>query len=163
MLTPVGRRVGAAALVLLVPLLGACGFGYQTDQIYQPGVGVNERSSSLDVLGALVVSGSEGQGTFVASLVNKDSDAEAQLISVASEQQQAQLSAPITIEPDTLVNLADTGAVSVTGDRVAEGNFVRLTLTFSNGQKLTVNAPVVSDQGDFAEVKTAKPATSPAP
>ena len=72
MLTSARRRLAAVALVLLVPLLGACGFGYQTDQVYQPSVGVNDRDGTVDVLGAVVVSSADGQGTFVASLVNKD-------------------------------------------------------------------------------------------
>jgi len=71
MLTPVRRRLAALALVLLVPSLGACGFGYQTDKVYQPAVGVNNRSGAVAVLGAVVVSGSDGSGTFVTSLVNK--------------------------------------------------------------------------------------------
>ena len=70
MLTPVRRRLAALALVLLVPGLGAC--QYQTDQVYQPGVGVNNRDGTVDVLGAVVVSSTDGKGTFVASLVNQD-------------------------------------------------------------------------------------------
>ena len=60
------RRIAAASLVLLVPVLAACSSSeYQTDQVYQPGVGVNERSGTVDVLGAVVVRTSEGEGSHV--------------------------------------------------------------------------------------------------
>ncbi len=164
MLTPVRRRTAAVSLMLLVPLLSACGigFGYQTDQVYQPAVGVNDTSGTVDVLGAVIVSGTEGQGTFVASLVNQAGAEDDALTAVTGDAQGTVLS-PVQIKPDALVNLADTGAVSITGDRVAAGNFVRLTLQFESGQKTTVNVPVVEDDAEYADVKTARPPLSPAP
>ena len=113
MLTSTRRRLAAVAMVLLVPVLGACGFGYQTDQVYQPGVGVNNRTGSVDILGAVVVSSLEGEGTFVASMVNKDTKNDDTLVSVTGDGLDVQLPAPVKIAADTLVNLADTGAVSV--------------------------------------------------
>ena len=74
MLTPLRRRVAALAMVLLAPVLGGCGIAgihgndYQTDQVYQPAVGVNNRSGVVDVLGAVIVSGSDGSGTFIAQM-----------------------------------------------------------------------------------------------
>ena len=107
---------------------------YQTDQVYQPSVGVNDRDGSVDVLGAVVVSSSDGQGTFVASLVNNDLEESDVLTNVTGEDVQALLAAPVRIGPESLVNLADTGAVSVSGDGVSPGKFVRLTLVFQSGQ-----------------------------
>lgn len=155
MRTPARRRLAAAALVLLVPVLGACGFGYQTDQVYQPGVGTDSRDGVVEVLGAVIVSSSEGTGTFVASIVNSADDTADRLTGVTADGAQATLSAPIDLKPDTLVNLAEEGAVSVTGDRVKEGNFVRLELTFESGQKTSINVPVVPKDGQFDDIKTA--------
>ena len=63
-----------------------------------------------------------------------------------------------------LVNLADTGAVSVTGDTVEPGKFVRLTLQFESGQTTEVNVPVVPDEDEFSEVEPASPSdSSPSP
>ncbi len=162
MLTPVRRRTAAVSLMLLVPLLSGCGigFGAQTDKVYQPAVGVNERSGSIAVMNAVIVSGTEGQGTFVASLVNRIDSDEDELTGITGDAQ-GQVLSPITVKPDTLVNLADTGAVSVTGDRVAPGNFVRLTLQFSSGQKTELNVPVVADDGPYVDVKTARPPATP--
>ena len=142
-------------MVLLVPTLGACGFGYQTDQIYQPGVGVNNREGTVDVLAAVVVSSTDGEGTFVASLVNQDTETDDSLVQVTGDDVDVQLTAPVEVPADGLVNLADTGAVAVTGETVATGKWVRLTLTFESGQTTEVNAPVVPHEDEFSEVELA--------
>src|SRR5262245_12506795 len=58
------------AFVLAVPVLSACGFNYATDREYTPAGGVNNKSGIVDVINAVIVSGEEGSGTFIASLVN---------------------------------------------------------------------------------------------
>lgn len=157
MLTPTRRRLAAVAMVLLVPTLGACGsFNYQTDQVYQPGVGVNNREGSVDVLGAVIVSSTDGEGTFVASLVNQ-ADTDDSLESMDGDDILAQISSPVEVKADTLVNLADTGAVSVTGEDVSPGAWVRLTLKFESGQSTELNVPVVPDEDEFSDVEPASP------
>src|SRR3954452_12517091 len=163
MLTSTRRRLAAVALVLLVPALGACGFGYQTDQVYQPGVGVNNRDGTVDVLGAVVVSSLNGEGTFVASLVNKDLEKEASLVSMTGDGLEISLTAPVKIPADTLVNLADTGSISVTGQTVKPGTFVRLKLTFDSGQTTEINTPVVPYTGQYDQVRLATPKSTPTP
>ncbi len=163
MLTSNRRRLAAAAMVLLVPTLGACGFGYQTDQVYQPGIGVNNRDGNVDVLGAVVVSSVDGQGTMVASLVNEDDNNDDSLVNVTGDGLEAQVSAPVKIAAGTLVNLADSGAVSVTGDTIQPGKFARLTLTFESGQTTEINAPVVPHSDEFSDVRLASPPTTPTP
>jgi hypothetical protein len=162
-LTPTRRRLAAVATVLLVPLLAGCGFGYQTDQVYQPGVGVNNRVGSVDILAAVVVNSAAGEGTFVASLVNKDTKNDDTLVSVTGDDLDVQLAAPVKIASDTLVNLADAGAVSVQGKTIAPGEFARLTLTFESGQKTEINAPVVPYKDEYNEVRLASPQSTPAP
>jgi hypothetical protein len=165
MLPPVRRRLAALATVLLVPTLGACGpsgfnSNYQTDEIYQPGVGVNERSGTVDVLGAVVVSTSNGRGTFVASLSNNDLENSDALTTMTGEDVQVQVAgAPLEIGPEGLLNLTDSGAVSVTGDDVRPGKFVRLTLEFESGQTTEVNAPVVPFEDEFTDISPASPSS----
>lgn len=163
MLTSIRRRLAAVALVLLVPIVGGCGFNEQTDAIYQPSVGVNNRSGTIDILGAVVVSSLNGEGTFVASLVNESDTKEDSLVSVTGDGFESSVSAPVTIPAGELVNLADTGAVSITGDTVQPGKFARLTLTFESGQKSQMNVPVVPYDGEFSDVRLASPKTTPAP
>jgi hypothetical protein len=159
MLTPVRRRLAAVATVLLVPSLGAC--QYQTDKVYQPGVGVNNRDGTVNVLGAVVVSSTDGQGTFVASLVNEDLEKSETLTGVTGKDLQVQVAAPVEIKPESLVNLDQTGAVSVSGENVEPGRFARLTLEFESGQETEVNVPVVPYADEYSEVKPAKPSASP--
>ena len=164
---PVRRRLAAASLVLLVPALSACGFNYQTDQVYQPSVGVNNRDGAVDVLGAVVVSGIDGQGTVVASLVNKDATRTATLQSInatsSSSGLTVKLAAPVEVKPESLVNLADSGAGSITGDSVKPGAFARITFSFDGGQNTTVNVPVVDQTDQWATIKPANPSSSSSP
>ena len=62
----------AAAVVALAAPLTSCGFDYATERTYTPAGGANNREGVVDVLSAVVVSGAEGSGTFVASLSNND-------------------------------------------------------------------------------------------
>lgn len=154
----VRRSLAAASLVLLVPAVGACGFNEQTDQVYQPAVGVNDRTSTIDVLGAVIVATEDGKGLFICSLVNGSTNRSDKLTSISGSGIQATVDQPVQLDPDTLVNLAKEGPVQVTGDRVKEGNFVRLTLSFQNGQKTDLDVPVVAQENEFASIT---PAASP--
>src|SRR4051812_23564497 len=169
MSTPVRRRprhlLAVASLALLLPALAACGFNYQTDQVYQPSVGVNNRDGAVDVLGAVVVSGIEGQGTFVASLANKSEDDAATLTSVAAADPDSGVTVkqigPVEIPPGGMANLASMGAVSVNGPTVKPGAFVRLQLKFDSGQETEVNVPVVPQEDSYADIEPADPSASP--
>lgn len=162
MLTPVRRRLAAVAVVLLVPALGACGLNYQTNEFYQPGIGVNDRDGEVDVLAAVVVSSTEGSGTFVASLVNQNLEESVSLVRVSGEEVEAELlGSAIEIGPEELVNLADMGVIAVDGERVRRGLFVRVTLEFDNGQKTRLNVPVVGKDAEYSDVKPALPGTTP--
>lgn len=169
MLTPVRRRLAALAVVVLVPSLGGCGFGYQTDKVYQPGIGVNDRSGTVDVLGAVVVSSTDGSGTFIASLVNKDLKKPSTLTAVTGVGGvESQLTGPIKVQPAGSVNLTGVGSISVKGTDVKPGRYVRLTLEFDTGQKVKVNTPIVPRAGEFSQIGSApsgsaSPSSSPSP
>jgi hypothetical protein len=157
-------RLAAAFLVILVPALGACGFDYQTDQVYQPAVGVNNREGVVDVLAAVVVSGTDGSGTFVASLDNKSQTETAKLTNITgSDGIQVTLVKQVEIPPGELVNLADMGVASVTGQAIQPGGFARLTLEFESGETAEVNAPIVPREGQYSDVAPAIPSSSPTP
>jgi hypothetical protein len=156
----VRRSIAAAAVVLAAPALSACGINFQaqTDQDYNPSVGVSERGGSVDVLNALVVSGSDGSGTVVATLVNNDVDKGDTLRGVAGAGEDSGLTAkvggPTAIPAGGMLNLATEGSISVRGERIAPGNFVEITFSFARGEATTVKAPVVSSSNpDYADVK----------
>ena len=163
MLTPVRRRLATLALALVLPAALA-GCRYQTDEIYQPGVGVNNRKGDVDVLGAVVVSGTAGSGIFVASLANKDLDKPATLTEVTGPQGfNITVAKKVTVPAQGLVNLANLGAVQVNGPDVDSGNFVRLTLNFDTGQSTQVNVPIVDKDGEFSSVSPVLPSASATP
>jgi hypothetical protein len=154
------RSVAAVALVIAAPVLSSCGanFGAQTDQVYNPAVGVDDRAGSVDVLNALVVSGTDGSGTVIASLVNNDQTHSDSLRSVAGAgadpSLQVKPGGTTTIPADGMLNLATDGHVTVRGDRVTPGNFVEVTFSFERGEPVTMKVPVVSsDDPVYKDVK----------
>jgi len=159
--SPTQRRVAIAAL-LLAPTLAACGFNEQTDQVYQPAVGVNDRSGNVDILNALVVSDTDGSGTFAGTLVNKDQTHADRLQSV---------SGPGITAPDRGVDipaagsalLAKSGSLTIEGDSVKPGRFVELTFVFESGQSTTLKVPVVEATGDYTGVPLPSPSPTSTP
>ena len=156
----VRRSIAAAAVLLAAPALSSCGvsFGAQTDQVYNPSVGVDDRSGQVDVLNALIVSGTDGSGTVVATLVNNDQQTDDTLKGVSGAGKDAGMTVKpggdTTIPAGGLLNLATKGAVTIRGQRVVPGNFVTITFSFDRAQSVTVDVPVVSHSNpDYAGVK----------
>ena len=145
--------VSAATVVALAAPLSSCGFDYATDRDYTPGSGANNREGAVDVLSAVVVSAAEGSGTFVASLSNNGADSEETFTAVAGESGSITGTEfdPITIPAGGLVNLAEPAAdIVLTGD-FAAGQVVPLTVDFGNGERVSLNVPVVSDETGYWE------------
>lgn len=145
--------VSTAFVVALAAPLSACGFNYATDREYTPGSGANNRDGAVDVLSAVVVSAAEGSGTFVASLSNNGADTEETFTAVAGQDATVKAAQfdPITIPAGGLVNLAEPAAgIVLTGD-FAAGDFVPLTVDFGNGERVSLNVPVVPDASGYWE------------
>lgn len=150
------RRLAAVATLLAVPTLSSCGvINAQTDQVYTPGVGVNERDGMVDVLHALVVTDGSGSGRVIAGLVNNDQSEADELTGVES----ADGSVTVELrEGDTEVpaagflQLADAAYVNVEGEGIEPGAFVRLTFTFANADAATLNVPVMPNTNEFEGV-----------
>ena len=143
------RSTAAAAIVLALPVLASCGFNEQTDQVYNASAGVDDRSGTVYVLDAQIVSGQDGSGTVVASLVNQDQTHNDHLTSVTAGDQGSQdltFSGPssITIPAGGNVNLGDKGPWTVSGPTAKAGNFVKITFNFQRAETITVDVPVTS-------------------
>ena len=155
----VRRSLASAVLLLAVTGLSSCtvNFGEQTDKVYNPSAGVDDRSGSVDVLNALVVSGTTGSGAVIATLVNNDQQRPDALRGVAGSGSDASLKVTpggaTTIPAGGLLNLATDGRIAIRGARVAPGNFVTITFTFARAQAITVQAPVVANSSEYAGVK----------
>jgi len=142
-LRPSSRLLAATGALLLAASLSSCGFGYATDRVYTPANGANERDAGVDVLNAVIVSGQEGSGTFIASFANNSQSEEASVDEFAGAGDDASLHAP-----GQLVNLADDGGIAVTGD-LAAGDFVTVTMTFGDGQSVEMDVPTVTACGVY--------------
>src|SRR3954454_7558675 len=136
-------RLAAVVLVLGVPALTSCSvnFDAQTDQPYNPSAGVDDRSGQVDVLNALVVSGTNGSGAVIATLVNNDQSKADSLRGVSGAGSDSSLrgtpGGKTTIPAGGLLNLATDGSIAVRGGRIVSGNFVGLTFTFQRAQAVT--------------------------
>jgi hypothetical protein len=148
------RSLAVAGLALLVPLVAACGFNAQTDQVYQAATGANDRSGTVDVLNAMIVSDSDGSGTFAGALVNTASDDDS-LVGVTD----ATGTVDVPVPAGDAVNLAASGEVRVRAADITPGAFVSLTLQFSSGQTTTLAVPVVPHEGDYVDVPVGPTAT----
>jgi hypothetical protein len=140
------------ALVIAAPALASCGFDYATDRENNIVNGVNDKDGEVDVLNAMIVSGEEGSGTFIASLANNDTTAPISLESLGFGSNSTVEVAgfePIEVPPHGLVNLSTGQGVKVSGD-LAAGDFVALTLTFDNGESASMEVPVVSEDDEYA-------------
>ena len=142
------------SVALAVSALSACGFDAATDRPYTPGVGVNDQEGRIDVLSAVVVSTTAGQGRFVASLSNQD-QTEAGMFDSLSPAGGSTVEAaefePIEVPPGELVNLVDKTAIDLTGEFEA-GDFVSLTIGFASGESATMDIPVVDNAGYYADL-----------
>lgn len=135
--------------------LAACGFDAQTEQVYTPGEGVNNREGTVDVLHALIVSGEDGSGTVIAGLSNNDLQAGDALVGVqgtGEDQSVTVEGASVDVPAGGFVQLADEGAVGVTGEQVRPGEFVSLAFSFQSGDNLTLDVPVVTADGTYEDV-----------
>jgi len=156
--SPIKRRVAIVAALLLAPALTACGFSAQTDKIYQAANGINDRTGTVEILNAQIISAADGSGTFIATLDNNDATNDDKLISVTGGGVTAK-SDGVDIPADGVANLAEpakTGdpvQVQVDGDAIQAGKWVRLTFTFASGQSTEALIPIYSsDSPDYANV-----------
>lgn len=157
----VRRSIAVAAAVLAVPALSSCGFDAQTNQPYTPTIGVYSKDSTVEVLNAVVVVGGStpSKGTVVATLVNSDMDEADALtgVSGSGESQNATFQIEggrVEIPADGLVDLSDTGAVTLQGgdSDLTPGLLVPVTFSFERAASVTLKLPVVLNDGPYAEV-----------
>jgi hypothetical protein len=123
---------------------------------------VNDRSSEVDVLGAVVVSAEPGSGMLIASLVNNDEGRVDKLTDIQGEGVQVAIGATPEIPAGGLVNFADkaVGGIPLQGAKVKAGGYVTFQLSFENADPVTIEVPVVTDTGPYAGL--ASPESTPA-
>lgn len=159
-------RLAAGALVFAaLPLLSSCGFDKATDLPYTPGVGPNNRDSEVDVLSAVIVADQANSGTFIATLANNSSETEHTFESISSSSEDEELTfadvdPAVEVAPRGYVNLADDdqGGVAVRGEFEA-GDFVNISLSFTGGETVDMQIPVVFACDEYADRDTSLEST----
>jgi hypothetical protein len=155
------RRTAKASVVVTAAVLAlglsscSLGFNAPTDQVYNPAIGVNETGGNVDVLNAVIVSGTDGTGSLIATLANKDpkrDDALTNISGAGGDQVTASPPSRTTIPAGGLLNLADVGGAAVTGGAVKSGAFVSLTLSFAHSESVEVDVPVYPPTGPYADL-----------
>jgi len=136
--------VGLVAALVLT----GCGTGRDaaTQQVYDPGAGVNDRSSDVYVLNAVIVGNGEGRGTLSVSLLDKFGDGD-ELVQVEATNgagqpiKVRQAIQPLPICTNRLTVLGPDGAVTFRGD-FTDGETVDLALIFADAEPVRMQVPV---------------------
>jgi len=152
----------AGALLCVAPL-SACGFNYSTDEVYTASAGVDDRTGTLDILSAVVVSEQKGSGTFIASFSNNSEDTSERVLAMSAGTDNPTLKVagftPITVKPAALVNLATDPSITLTGEFSA-GDYVSLKFDLENEPDLQISIPVVAATYQYEGLDISEP-TSP--
>lgn len=158
--------LAAGALVLAAPALTSCGFDYATDRVYTPGAGTNDRSTEIDILGAVVVSAEDGAGTLVASFVSNSNDEDGTITGITGAGDDEALTvegfSTITVPANGVVNLAAAETpITVSGD-FDSGAFLTLQFTFGDGSTVEQEVPTVPDCFEYAGLDASAESGTPA-
>lgn len=160
------RRTLAIGTVSLAATaaLTACGFNYPTDRINDITAAANDRSGTVNVLNAVVVSKQDNAGTFIATFVNNDQTKQVTFEGMKGDGSTVTpiSTQPIPIAANGLVSLAAVGGIPITGTFHA-GGYVTLTLSFDDGESAAIDVPVVVDSGQWAGLDVSKPVASSTP
>ena len=148
----------AATVIALAAPLTSCAEPRTTEREYDVNGAAENRDGTVDILNAVVVSGTGGSGTFVASLSNNDGVDEQSLTGISGGDPgsdgttvEAAEFEPVVVPADGLVNLAEPPAdLVLTGD-FAAGDFIALSFDFGNGERVSLNVPVVPDDFGYWE------------
>jgi hypothetical protein len=163
--TPSGRAWrGLVAAGFAVAALAGCtdtSFNAQTNDVYDPGAGSNARGGGVDVLNALIVDNGDGTGTISATLVLNpgefDHDVEMSTVTMDELEvttldgdpvESTLVEGGVSLEPNEPQRLGDEPLATVSGDNVAAGDMVTLSVAFDTlAEPVAMDIPVVTREG----------------
>jgi hypothetical protein len=164
------RRLLAGAIALLVPALAGCeaGFNAPTLEFHQASNGVSTTVNGINlddvfVLGPPLNSTlpTGGQAGVFLSLYAENGD-QLQSASSTSASSVQLATGPVTLSPDTLVDLSGPHpAVVLNGltNSLSGGETIQLTFKFSNAGLVTLMVPVIPAAYDYATYSPPPPPT----
>ena len=143
-----------AALTGAMVLTGcSTGFDAEVLQVYDAGIGVNDRSSDVYVLNALVVDNGDGSGTLSVSLLDKSGEGD-QLVAVEAATVEGEpIDVALNAEPlelcaEQLAVVGTNAEVTLTGDNFTAGDMIEMAFTFRDAEPVRMQVPVVSRIAD---------------
>ena len=145
-------------VVFALPVLSACASNFNTPvmQEYNPGIGINDRSSAVEAYNVVAVTNGSGEGTLVASLLNRSDDPDrltgAELRAEDGRRVSAELAQPVQLPPGDLVQLHEQQAVTVSGNGLRPGFFLTLTLRFERADPVSLRIPTEPDDDPYEDV-----------
>lgn len=153
------RRLAGVAVAAALALGGCAGTGVdaQTNAQYQPGIGANVRSGSIQLFNALAVDNGDGTATLSAAILNRD-DNPAKLTGASARRSDGSkveaTTAPAIIAAGQLFNTGKAAAVILKDDDLTAGQYVTVKLSFNGGRAVSVEAPVVARSAIYDGVAT---------
>jgi hypothetical protein len=165
LVSTVRRRTAAAAALTAVAALtlSACGtsFGAQTSQQYQASIGADVRTGPVQMLNTLLVANEDGSATLSTSLLNQSGGQRTidsvEVTNTDGEQLPVEsLKAKVTLPDNVLVPIgksSDAGGFVVT-EGAEPGRYVTVTVTFTSGAPVSIEAPVVARSEMYDDVST---------
>jgi hypothetical protein len=118
----------------------------------------------VDVLNAVIVADEDGSGTFIASLSNNAPDESISFDALSFGSNSTIEVAPfdpVEVPPMTLVNLGDGQGIKVSGD-IVQGDFIELSLAFSNGETADMDVPIVAAEYEYTNLDNGTGLPAPA-
>lgn len=142
----------------MIGVLAGCG-GKNLD--FEPAIGSNARTPTMQALSLAVVTNGRGVGTLVGSLINEAEDTD-HLTNVTATSENGPISAtlpggPVALPQDELVRLATENAVMLRSDNLRQGFWIDLTLRFEDAPRIKLKAPVEPRSGPYAEIEITTP------
>ena len=152
------RRVAPGVALLAALGLGACsgtGVDAQTNAQYQAGVGANVRSGAIQLYNALAVDNGDGTLTLSAAVLNTTTKP-VKLIDVETGPQPegAVGGWPLIVGAGQLKDIGKSGTVIIESKKLTAGEYVKVKLTFSGKNTVSVDAPIVARTAIYDNVAT---------
>ena len=149
-------------LVMMLVTVGALSGCSSNDLEYEPSIGSNARTPSMQALSLAVVTDGEGLGTLVGTMVNEGDETD-RLVDVQATAETGPIptrlpGGPVALPTDEPVRLSTTKAVLMESDNLRQGYWVDLTLSFADSRQMTLKAPVEPRSGPYAEIEITRPA-----
>jgi hypothetical protein len=144
-----------AALSVLVVVSGcAAGYGARTVQPYAPSDGIVTNSGSLRILDAIVVAAGDGDRAVLSMTVVNRGNRDDELTGIASKGGQVDLTGSRELPAGQAVRFGADTDPSATVENLtrAPGETIRLRLTFSRSQPVTLDTLVLRPLGAYASL-----------